>query len=60
MMFQGKMRTNVESENNQQKMEILFTERSDSTPLVVVDWMKTFRLTIGRLQLAENEKRKRS
>ena len=35
-------------------MEILITERTDITPLLGRDWMKTFRLTIGRIQLAEN------
>ena len=35
-------------------MEILITERTDITPLVGMDWMKTFKLTIGRVQLAEN------
>ena len=35
-------------------MEILITERTDITPLLVMDWMKTFKLTIGRIQLAEN------
>ena len=35
-------------------MEILITERTDITPLLGMDWMKKFKLTIGRLQLAEN------
>ena len=34
-------------------MEILITERTDITPLLGMDWMKTFKLTIGRMQLAE-------
>ena len=45
---------NIKYENNKQKMEILITERTDITPLLGMDWMKTFKLTIGRIQLAEN------
>ena len=52
--FRGKIPVNIEYENNKQKMEILITERTDITPLVGMDWMKIFRLTIGRIQLAEN------
>ena len=44
----------IEYESNKQKMEILITERTDITPLLGMDWMKTFRLTIGRIQLTEN------
>ena len=35
-------------------MEILITERTDITPLLGMDWMKAFKLTIGKIQLAEN------
>ena len=35
-------------------MELLITERTDITPLLGMDWMKTFKFTIGRLQLAKN------
>ena len=35
-------------------MELLITERTDITPLLGMDWMKKFRLTIGKIQLAEN------
>ena len=52
--FRGKIPVNFEYENNKQKMEILITERTDITPLLGMDWMKTFKLTIGRIQLAEN------
>ena len=45
---------NIEYENNKQKMEILITERTDITPLLGMDWMRTFKFTIGRIQLAEN------
>ena len=34
-------------------MEILITERTDITPLLRMDWMKKFQLTIGRIQLTE-------
>ena len=54
MKFRGKVPVNIEYENNKQKMEILITERTDITPLLGMDWMKTFRLTTGRIQLAEN------
>ena len=53
--FRGKIPVNLEDENNKQKMEILITERLDITPLLGMDWMKKFRLTIGKLQLAENK-----
>ena len=35
-------------------MKILITERTDITPSLGMDWMKIFKLTIGRIQLAEN------
>ena len=52
--FRGKVPVNIEYENNKQKMEILITERTDITPLLGMDWMKAFKLTIGKIQLAEN------
>ena len=52
--FRGKIPVSIEYENNKQKMEILITERIDITPLLGMNWMKTFKLTIGRIQLAEN------
>ena len=52
--FRGKIPVNIEYEKNKQKMEILITERTDITPLLGMDWMKTFKLTIGRIQLAES------
>ena len=54
MKFRGKIPVNIENENNKQKMEILITERTDITPMLGMDWMKPFKLTIGRIQLAEN------
>ena len=47
---------NIEYENNKQKIEILITERTDITPLLGIDWMRTFKLTIGKIQLAENNR----
>ena len=35
-------------------MEVLITERSDITPLLGMDWMKIFKLTIRRIPLAKN------
>ena len=52
--FRGKIPVNLEYENNKQKMEILITERTDITPLLGMDWMKKFKLTIGRIRLADN------
>ena len=40
-------------------MDILITERTDITPLIAMDWMKKFKLTIGRIQLAENNQSER-
>ena len=41
--FRGKIPVNNEFENNKQKMEILITERTDITPLLGMDWMRTFK-----------------
>ena len=51
--IRGKIPVNIEYENNNQKMEVLITERADVTPLLGMDWMKRFKLTIGKIQLAE-------
>ena len=51
--FRGKIPVDMKYENNKQKMEILITERTDITPLLGIDWMKNFKLTIGRIQLHE-------
>ena len=50
---------NIEYENNKQKMEILITEKTDITPLLGMDWLKNFKLTIGKIQLAENNQSER-
>ena len=57
--FRGKIPVNIEYENNKQKMEIFITERTDITPLLGMDWMKKFKLTIGKIQLAENNQSER-
>ena len=57
--FRGKIPVNIEHENNKQKMEILITERTDITPLLGMDWMKKFKLTISKIQLAENNQSER-
>ena len=49
----------MEYENNKQKMEILITERTDITLLLGMDWMKKFKLTIGRIQLTETNQSER-
>ena len=57
--FRGKIPVNIKYENNKQKMEIPFTERTDITTLLGMDWMKKFKLTIGKIQLAENNQSER-
>ena len=46
----GKIPADDEYENNKQKMQILITERNDITPLLGMDWMKKFKLTIGNIR----------
>ena len=53
--FRGKIPANIEYDNNKQKMQILITERNDITPLLGMDWMKKFNLTIGNIRPADNE-----
>ena len=52
--FRGKIPADVEYENNKQKMQILIFERNDITPLLEMDWMKKFKLTIGNNRTEEN------
>ena len=52
--FRGQIPTDIEYENNKQKMQILFTERNDITPLLEMDWMKKFNLTIRNIRTEEN------
>ena len=40
-------------------MEILITERTYNTPLLGMGWMKTYKLTFGRIQFAENSRSER-
>ena len=53
--FRGKMPVDIEYENNKQKMQLLITERNDITPLLGMDWLKKFKLTIGNIQMDEND-----
>ena len=53
--FRGNIPVDIEYENNKQKMQLLITERNDITPLLGMDWLKKFRLTIGNIQLDEND-----
>ena len=57
--FREKVPVNVEYENNKQKMEVLTTERTDMTPLLGMDWMRKFKLTISKTQLADNNQSER-
>ena len=57
--FRGQLPVIVEYENNKQKLEILITERTDMTPLLGMDWMKKFKLTISKIQLADNNQSER-
>ena len=52
--FRGKIPADIEYENNKQKLEILITERNDITPLLEMDWMKQFKLTIGSIRIQDN------
>ena len=52
--FRGQIPTNIEYENNKQKMQILNTERDEITPLLGMDWMKKFNLTIRKIRTNEN------
>ena len=52
--FRGQIPTDIEYENNKQKMQILFTERNDITPLLGMEWMKKFNLTIRNIRTEEN------
>ena len=52
--IRGKIPEDVEYENNKQKMQILITERNDIAPLLGMDWMKKFKLTIGNIRSEES------
>ena len=52
--FRRKIPADVEYENNKQKMQILITERNDNTPLLGMDWMKKFEVTIGNIRTEES------
>ena len=53
--FRGNIPVDIEYENNKQKMQLLIPERNDITPLLGMDWLKKFKLTIGNIQLDEND-----
>ena len=55
----GKIPVDVEYVNNKQKLEKLVTERTDITPLLGMNWMNKFKLTIGKIPLAENNQSER-
>ena len=58
--FRGKMPVDIEYENNKLKMQISITERNDITPPLGMDWLKTFKLPIGNIQLdKDNHSEKR-
>ena len=57
--FRGQIPTDIEYENNKQKMQILITERNDITPLLGMDWMKKFNLTIRNIRTDENSQSKK-
>ena len=40
-------------------MELLITERTDITPLLGMDWMNVFKMTIGKIHVAENNQSER-
>ena len=52
--FRGKIPVDIEYENNKQKMQLLITERNNITPLLGMDWLKKFKLTIGNIRLDDN------
>ena len=53
--FRGKIPAKIEYDNNKQKMQILISERNDITPLLGMDWMKKFNLTIGNIRTTDHE-----
>ena len=52
--FRGKIPVDIEDENNKQNMQLLITERNDITPLLGMDWLKKFKLTISNIRLDDN------
>ena len=52
--FRGQIPTDIEYENNKQKMQILITEKNDITPLSGMDWMKKLNLPIRNIRTDEN------
>ena len=52
--FRGQIPADIEYENNKQKMLILITERNDITPLLGMDWIKKFKLTVGIIRVKDS------
>ena len=57
--FRVNFRKEIEYVNNKQKMETLINERTCMTPLLGMDWMKRFKLTTRKIQLAKNSRSER-
>ena len=58
--FRGKIPADFEYATKKQKMQLLITERSDITPLLGMDWLKNFKITIGNIRLQDsNQSEKR-
>ena len=57
--FRGKVPVDMEYENNKQKICFLIIEGTDITPLLGMDWMRNSKLTIGKIQWAENNQSER-
>ena len=54
VIFCGQTTVDIEYENNKEKMQLLNTERNDIIPLLGMDWLKKFNLTIRNIRLDEN------
>ena len=52
--FRGKLQADIENENNKQKMQILITKRNNISPLLGMDWLKKFKLTIGNIRVQDS------
>ena len=57
--LRGKIPAEIEYENNKQKLQISITERNDITPLLGMDWMKKFKLTIKNIRIQDSNQSKK-
>ena len=57
--FRGKVPVDMEYVKNKQKIYFLIIEGTDITPLLGMDWMRNIKLTIGKIQWAENNQSER-